>query len=38
MLPTTTDVLVTGAGPVGLSVAVSLIARGRDVTIVDQQA
>src|SRR5438552_1035181 len=38
MLPTTTDVLVIGAGPPGLSVALSLTSRGRPVTIVDQQA
>ena len=37
MLPTTTDVLVVGAGPTGLTAAVSLVARGREVTIVDPQ-
>lgn len=37
MLPTTTDVLVVGAGPTGLTAAVSLVARGREVTIVDDQ-
>ncbi len=37
MLPTTTDVLVVGAGPTGLTAAVSLVARGREVTIVDNQ-
>jgi len=38
MLPTTTDVLVVGAGPTGLTVAVALISRGHKVTIVDMQA
>ncbi|HEX5598450.1 MAG TPA: FAD-dependent oxidoreductase [Micromonosporaceae bacterium] len=38
MLPTTTDVLVVGAGPVGLATAVTLAAQGADVTIVDQAA
>jgi 2-polyprenyl-6-methoxyphenol hydroxylase-like FAD-dependent oxidoreductase len=37
MLPTTTDVLVVGAGPTGLTTAVSLVARGRAVTVVDDQ-
>jgi 2-polyprenyl-6-methoxyphenol hydroxylase-like FAD-dependent oxidoreductase len=37
VLPTDTDVLVVGAGPTGLATAVSLIARGRDVTTVDDQ-
>jgi 2-polyprenyl-6-methoxyphenol hydroxylase-like FAD-dependent oxidoreductase len=37
MFPTTTDVLVVGAGPVGLTVAVSLRARGRQVTVIDDQ-
>lgn len=37
-LPAATEVLVVGAGPVGLSVAVSLVARGRAVTVVDKQA
>ena len=37
MLPTTTDVLVVGAGPTGLTSAVSLVARGRDVTLIDSQ-
>jgi 2-polyprenyl-6-methoxyphenol hydroxylase-like FAD-dependent oxidoreductase len=40
MLPTTirTDVLVVGAGPVGLAVGASLAAKGVDVTVVDRQA
>ncbi|MBG0827071.1 FAD-dependent monooxygenase [Planomonospora sp. ID67723] len=38
MLPTRTDVLVIGAGPTGLTVAASLCAQGRDVTVVDSQA
>ncbi|MEV4377466.1 FAD-dependent oxidoreductase [Streptosporangium sp. NPDC049644] len=38
MLPETTDVLVVGAGPTGLTVAVSLAGRGFDVTVVDDQA
>ena len=37
MLPTTTDVLVIGAGPTGLTVAVSLAGRGLDVTVIDAQ-
>jgi 2-polyprenyl-6-methoxyphenol hydroxylase-like FAD-dependent oxidoreductase len=37
-LPTTTDVLIVGAGPTGLALAVSLAARGHDVTVVDAQA
>jgi 2-polyprenyl-6-methoxyphenol hydroxylase-like FAD-dependent oxidoreductase len=37
MLPSTTDVLIAGAGPVGLTAAVALLARGREVTIVDNQ-
>ncbi|NLE79968.1 MAG: FAD-dependent monooxygenase [Rhodococcus sp.] len=32
-----TDVLVVGAGPVGLTTAIVLAQRGRDVTIVDNQ-
>lgn len=32
-----TDVLVIGAGPTGLTLAVSLLSRGRKVTIVDKQ-
>jgi 2-polyprenyl-6-methoxyphenol hydroxylase-like FAD-dependent oxidoreductase len=39
MLPTTTtDVLVVGAGPVGLAVGAHLAARGVHVTLVDKQA
>lgn len=38
MLPATTDVLIVGAGPVGLSAAVALAHAGHDVTIVDNQA
>jgi 2-polyprenyl-6-methoxyphenol hydroxylase-like FAD-dependent oxidoreductase len=38
MLPTTTEVLpLVGAGPTGLTAAVSLVARGREVTFVDDQ-
>ena len=37
-LPDRTDVLVVGAGPVGLAVAASLAGHGRDVTVVDRQA
>jgi 2-polyprenyl-6-methoxyphenol hydroxylase-like FAD-dependent oxidoreductase len=37
MLPTTTDVLVVGGGPTGLTAAVSLVARGREVTVIDNQ-
>ncbi|WP_067462780.1 FAD-dependent oxidoreductase [Actinomadura macra] len=37
-LPETTDVLVVGAGPVGLTLAAALTARGVDVTLVDRQA
>jgi 2-polyprenyl-6-methoxyphenol hydroxylase-like FAD-dependent oxidoreductase len=37
MLPTTTDVLVIGAGPTGLTVAVSLAGWGLDVTVADAQ-
>jgi 2-polyprenyl-6-methoxyphenol hydroxylase-like FAD-dependent oxidoreductase len=37
MLPTTTDVLVIGAGPTGLTVAVSLAGQGLDVTVADAQ-
>jgi 2-polyprenyl-6-methoxyphenol hydroxylase-like FAD-dependent oxidoreductase len=38
VLPTSTDVLIIGAGPTGLTAAVSLVARGRQVTVVDSQA
>jgi 2-polyprenyl-6-methoxyphenol hydroxylase-like FAD-dependent oxidoreductase len=37
MLPATTDVLIIGAGPTGLTTAVSLLARGREVTVIDNQ-
>jgi 2-polyprenyl-6-methoxyphenol hydroxylase-like FAD-dependent oxidoreductase len=37
-LPGQTDVLVVGAGPVGLTVATSLAGHGHDVTVVDRQA
>ncbi|MEV4809620.1 FAD-dependent oxidoreductase [Micromonospora avicenniae] len=36
MLPTSTDVLVVGAGPTGLATALTLARRGVDVTILDQ--
>jgi 2-polyprenyl-6-methoxyphenol hydroxylase-like FAD-dependent oxidoreductase len=38
MLPATTDVLVVGAGPVGLATAATLAARGVDVTVIDRRA
>ncbi|AYY14118.1 FAD-dependent oxidoreductase [Actinobacteria bacterium YIM 96077] len=38
MLPTTTGVLVVGAGPTGLTAAISLVSRGHEVTVVDNQA
>ena len=38
MITSTTDVLVVGAGPVGLTAAVVLAQHGHDVTIVDSQA
>ncbi|MET8083595.1 FAD-dependent oxidoreductase [Micromonospora sp. NPDC005237] len=38
MLPTSTDVLVVGAGPTGLATALTLARRGIDVTVLDQQA
>jgi 2-polyprenyl-6-methoxyphenol hydroxylase-like FAD-dependent oxidoreductase len=38
MLPASTDVLIVGAGPVGLTAAVSLVTRGRQVTVVDSHA
>src|SRR4051812_27307771 len=38
MLPSSTDVLIVGAGPVGLTTATVLAARGLDVTVVDRQA
>jgi 2-polyprenyl-6-methoxyphenol hydroxylase-like FAD-dependent oxidoreductase len=37
MLPNHTEVLIVGAGPVGLTLAISLVQRGREVTIVDAQ-
>jgi 2-polyprenyl-6-methoxyphenol hydroxylase-like FAD-dependent oxidoreductase len=37
-IPERTEVLVVGAGPVGLAVAVSLRGHGREVTVVDRQA
>jgi 2-polyprenyl-6-methoxyphenol hydroxylase-like FAD-dependent oxidoreductase len=37
-LPRTTDVLIVGAGPVGLTLAASLKARGVDVVLVDKAA
>ena len=37
-IPNRTEVLVVGAGPVGLAVAASLAGHGRDVTVVDRQA
>src|SRR4051812_47061694 len=37
-LPARTDVLIVGAGPVGLAVAGSFARHGHDVTVVDQQA
>lgn len=38
MIPSHTDVLVVGAGPVGLAVGVALAGNGVDVTVVDRQA
>jgi 2-polyprenyl-6-methoxyphenol hydroxylase-like FAD-dependent oxidoreductase len=37
-LPDRTEVLVVGAGPVGVAVAASLAGHGHDVTVVDRQA
>jgi 2-polyprenyl-6-methoxyphenol hydroxylase-like FAD-dependent oxidoreductase len=37
-LPRRTDVLIIGAGPVGLTLAASLKARGVDVVVIDQAA
>ncbi|MBN6037154.1 NAD(P)/FAD-dependent oxidoreductase [Amycolatopsis sp. 195334CR] len=38
MIPEQTEVLVVGAGPIGLAVAVSLAQQGVEVTVLDQQA
>ncbi|WP_433653325.1 FAD-dependent oxidoreductase [Micromonospora zamorensis] len=38
MLPTSTDVLVVGAGPTGLATALTLARRGIEVTVLDQLA
>jgi len=38
MIPKQTEVVVVGAGPVGLAVAVSLAEAGRQVTVVDRQS
>jgi 2-polyprenyl-6-methoxyphenol hydroxylase-like FAD-dependent oxidoreductase len=38
MLPDTTDVLVVGVGPTGLTAAVSLAASSRRVIVADSQA
>ncbi|XVV15581.1 FAD-dependent oxidoreductase [Actinoplanes sp. CA-131856] len=38
MLPTTTDVLIVGAGPVGLATATALAQNGVGVTVVDRAA
>ncbi|TQS26661.1 NAD(P)/FAD-dependent oxidoreductase [Microbispora sp. KK1-11] len=38
MLPQSTEVLVAGAGPVGLTTALALRRQGRAVTVVDDQA
>ena len=37
MIPTRTDVLVVGAGPVGLATAATLAGRKVDVTVLDTQ-
>ncbi|MFF7250800.1 FAD-dependent oxidoreductase [Embleya sp. NPDC008237] len=37
-LPAATDVLIVGAGPAGLTLALALTAQGRDVTVVDAHA
>jgi len=37
-LPTTTEVLIVGAGPVGLTLAASLVAEGVTVVLIDKQA
>ncbi|MFV8053457.1 FAD-dependent oxidoreductase [Mycobacterium sp. 48b] len=38
MQTTTTDVLIVGAGPVGLTTAIVLVQHGHDVAVVDRQA
>jgi 2-polyprenyl-6-methoxyphenol hydroxylase-like FAD-dependent oxidoreductase len=38
LLTSTADVLIVGAGPTGLAIALALTARGRRVAIVDKQA
>ena len=38
MFPATTDVLIVGAGPAGLTLAVGLAQQGRHVTVVDRLA
>jgi 2-polyprenyl-6-methoxyphenol hydroxylase-like FAD-dependent oxidoreductase len=38
MIPEQAEVVVVGAGPVGLAVAAGLVGRGHDVVVVDQQA
>jgi 2-polyprenyl-6-methoxyphenol hydroxylase-like FAD-dependent oxidoreductase len=38
MLPSHTDVLIVGAGPAGLTLAVGLAQQGRRVTVVDRQS
>jgi 2-polyprenyl-6-methoxyphenol hydroxylase-like FAD-dependent oxidoreductase len=38
MLPASTDVLIIGAGPTGLALAVGMARSGHDVTVVDAQA
>ncbi|TYB44703.1 FAD-dependent monooxygenase [Actinomadura chibensis] len=37
-LPATTDVLIVGAGPVGLTLAAALTARGADAVLLDRRA
>jgi 2-polyprenyl-6-methoxyphenol hydroxylase-like FAD-dependent oxidoreductase len=37
-LPRRTEVLVVGAGPIGLAIAASLVGHGHDVTVLDRQA
>jgi 2-polyprenyl-6-methoxyphenol hydroxylase-like FAD-dependent oxidoreductase len=38
MLPNHTEVLIVGAGPAGLTLAISLVQQGREVTVVDAHA